>query len=70
MDLSFKGKCKNKNVEIITFLYHEDFQINASWMAVNGEGVYGTRPWKVFGEGPVTEVVIPLKGQEFNEGKH
>ena len=23
-----------------------------SWVAINGEGVYGTRPWKVFGEGP------------------
>lgn len=22
------------------------------WLAVNGEGVYGTRPWTVFGEGP------------------
>jgi len=25
------------------------------WLAINGEGIYGTRPWKVFGEGP-TEV--------------
>ena len=25
------------------------------WLAVNGEGVYDTRPWKVYGEGP-TEV--------------
>lgn len=24
----------------------------ASWTAVNGEGIYGTRPWKIFGEGP------------------
>jgi alpha-L-fucosidase len=22
------------------------------WMAANGEGIYGTRPWKVYGEGP------------------
>ncbi len=23
-----------------------------TWVAINGEGVYGTRPWKVYGEGP------------------
>jgi alpha-L-fucosidase len=29
----------------------------ASWMKVNGEGIYGTRPWTVAGEGP-SQVVI------------
>jgi alpha-L-fucosidase len=24
----------------------------AAWMMVNGEAIYGTRPWKIFGEGP------------------
>ncbi len=24
----------------------------AKWMDVNGEGVFGTRPWKIYGEGP------------------
>jgi alpha-L-fucosidase len=27
----------------------------AAWIAVNGEGVYATRPWKVYGEGPSTK---------------
>ncbi len=26
----------------------------AKWMSVNGEGIYATRPWKIYGEGPST----------------
>jgi alpha-L-fucosidase len=25
-----------------------------AWMDVNSEGIYGTRPWKIYGEGPST----------------
>jgi alpha-L-fucosidase len=25
------------------------------WTPINGEGIYGTRPWKVYGEGPSTQ---------------
>ena len=37
------------------------------WIAVNGEGIYGTRPWEVFGERPIaTEVVKTAKFNEKN----
>lgn len=39
------------------------------WMAINKEAIYGTRPWKVFGEGPANESAAPLTAQGFNEGK-
>jgi alpha-L-fucosidase len=31
-----------------------------AWLARNGEAVYGTRPWKVFGEGPTAVVEGPF----------
>jgi alpha-L-fucosidase len=34
------------------------------WLSINGEAIYGTRPWKLFGEGP-THVV----GGSFNDTK-
>jgi alpha-L-fucosidase len=40
-----------------------------AWMQVNSEAIYGTRPWKVFGEGPAMESVAPISEQGFNEGK-
>ena len=33
------------------------------WLAVNGEAVYGTRPWKIFGEGP-TQIKPGMFGEE------
>jgi alpha-L-fucosidase len=36
----------------------------AAWMDVNAEGIFGTRPWKVSGEGPAK-----VAGGMFNENK-
>jgi alpha-L-fucosidase len=34
------------------------------WLKVNGDAIYGTRPWKIYGEGPVKVV-----GGSFNDTK-
>ncbi len=36
-----------------------------SWMKVNSEGIHGTRPWKVYGEGP--SLATPEATAGFNE---
>ena len=41
-----------------------------AWMNVNGESIFGTRPWVKFGEGPVAEMDIKLNAQGFNEGMY
>jgi alpha-L-fucosidase len=41
----------------------------AAWMDINKESIFGTRPWKVFGEGTTAESSNPIKVQGFNEGK-
>ena len=38
-----------------------------AWMAVNSEGIYSSRPWKIYGEGPSTKVKIETGN--FNEDK-
>lgn len=40
------------------------------WMDQNGESIYGTRPWKTFGEGPLAEAVNPMTAQGFNENNN
>ena len=41
----------------------------ADWMDINKESIFDTRPWKVYGEGPVAETSNPVNAQGFNEGK-
>ena len=36
-----------------------------AWMQINSEGIYSTRPWKIYGEGPSTKVKIETGN--FNE---
>lgn len=40
-----------------------------AWMDINSESIYGTRTWKIFGEGPLAEASNPMTGQGFNEGQ-
>ena len=40
-----------------------------AWMQINGESIHGTRPWKIFGEGPAAEATYGMSGQGFNEGQ-
>ena len=44
---------------------HQIVEGITKWMNVNSEGIYSTRPWKIYGEGPSTEVV--KKETAFNE---
>ena len=41
-----------------------------AWMRVNQESIIGTRPWKVFGEGPIAESDIKINAQGFNEDSY
>jgi alpha-L-fucosidase len=38
-----------------------------AWIAVNGEAVFDTVPWRVFGEGPAADSPPEMKAQGFNE---
>ncbi len=40
------------------------------WMAINKEAIYDTRPWKIFGEGPIADSDIKINAQGFNEGAY
>lgn len=38
-----------------------------NWTSANGEGIYGTRPWKIYGEQAADAVIV--KASNFNEDK-
>ncbi len=40
------------------------------WMAINKEAIYDTRPWTIFGEGPIANSDIKINAQGFNEGSY
>ena len=39
------------------------------WMQINGESIYNTRPWVIYGEGPSADAANPINAQGFNEGR-
>ena len=39
-----------------------------AWMDINKGSIYGTHPWKVYGEGPTAAAANPINSQGFNEG--
>jgi alpha-L-fucosidase len=42
----------------------------AAWMDIHREAIFETRPWTIFGEGPVAGESNPIREQGFNEGRH
>lgn len=40
------------------------------WMNINKEAILDTRPWEIFGEGPIAEADIKINAQGFNEGSY
>jgi alpha-L-fucosidase len=40
-----------------------------AWMAINGEAIHGTRPWRIFGEGPATSRAAAAGEAKFNEAQ-
>lgn len=55
-----------------TFDEKEEKVLNefGDWMNINKEAIYNTRPWKIFGEGPIAETDIKINAQGFNEGAY
>jgi len=41
-----------------------------AWMNINKESIVKTRPWKIFGEGPIANADIKINAQGFNDGQY
>ena len=41
-----------------------------AWMKVNKESIVGSRPWRIFGEGPIAESTVSINAQGFNDGAY
>lgn len=41
-----------------------------AWMKINKESIVGTRPWAIFGEGPIANADIKINNQGFNDGQY
>lgn len=41
-----------------------------AWMKINKESIVKTRPWKIFGEGPIANADIKINDQGFNDGQY
>ncbi len=41
-----------------------------AWMKINSESIVKTRPWKIFGEGPIANADIKINNQGFNDGQY
>jgi alpha-L-fucosidase len=39
-------------------------------MKVNSESIVKTRPWKIFGEGPIANADVKINAQGFNDGQY
>ena len=55
-----------------TFDEKEEKTLNefGDWMNINKEAILDTRPWEIFGEGPIAEADIKINAQGFNEGSY
>jgi alpha-L-fucosidase len=48
---------------------HKIVEEIGAWMTINSDGIYDTRPWKIYGEGPSADKANPINAQGFNEGR-